>query len=106
MPRQRPLHPPDFFLSWADESDSPPLEQADWPMSIPPGAQLDFISLGSIQVTISHFPVMGEVHCEYQSKTVAQMSLTWYPYNWPDLNPWIHLTLKSSEQMQCPLANP
>ena len=45
-------------------------------MSIPLGAQLDFASLGSMQVAISHCPVMGEVHCEYQSGL-----LPWHP--WP-----------------------
>ena len=74
VPRQRLLPPPAFSLLWADESDPPPLVQAGWPMHIPQGAQLDFASLGSIQVTLSHFPAMGEVHCEYESQTV---SLTW-----------------------------
>ena len=30
-------------------------------------------------MTILHFPVIGEVHCEYQSQTIALMSLTWTP---------------------------
>ena len=61
---------PGFSLLWADGSDALPLEQAGWSMHI----QLDFASLGSMQVTLSHFPVMGQVWCEYKSQT---MSLTW-----------------------------
>ena len=59
--RSRPLAPLGFTLSWVDESLPPPQEEADWPMSIPLGTQLDFASLGSLQVTISHYPVMGKV---------------------------------------------
>ena len=40
-------------------------------MHIPWGAQLDFNSLESIWVALSHFPVMGEVHCEYKSQLVS-----------------------------------
>ena len=84
VPRQRPQPPPGFSLSWADESDSPPPEQADWPMSIPQGLT---VSMRSIQVIISHFPVMGEVHCEYQSQTIALTSLTWAPLQLAWLEP-------------------
>ena len=62
VPRWRPPPPSGFSLQWADESNSPPLGQVHWPMNVPLGSQLDFASLGSIQVTISHFPVTGEVH--------------------------------------------
>ena len=55
MPRWRPSPPPGLSLSWADKSDSPPPDQVNWPMSIPLGVQLEFASLGSIQVTVSHF---------------------------------------------------
>ena len=79
VPTQRPLPSPGFSLPWMDGSDLPQPEQADWPMNVHSGAQLDFASLWSIQVIISHFPVMGEVHCEYQSQTIALMSLTWEP---------------------------
>ena len=44
-------------------------------MSIPLGAQLDFASLGSLQVTISHYPATGKVQYQYQSWTIAQISL-------------------------------
>ena len=37
VPRWRPLPLPGFSLSWADESNPSPLEQADWPMNIPQG---------------------------------------------------------------------
>ena len=46
VPRRRPLAPPEFTLSWADESGPPPLEEADWPMSIPLGAKLDLTPWG------------------------------------------------------------
>ena len=46
VPRQRPPPPPGFSLQWADESDSTPLEQMDWPMNIPLGFQLNLASLG------------------------------------------------------------
>ena len=42
--RRRPLEPPGFTHSWADESGPPPLEDVDWPVSIPLGAQLDLSS--------------------------------------------------------------
>ena len=48
VPRWRPSPPPGFSLQWADKSDSPPQEQADWPMNIPLGSQVSFASLGSI----------------------------------------------------------
>ena len=48
-------------------------------MSIALAAQLDFDSLGSTQVTISHFPVIGEICCEYQSWTISLTSLTQVP---------------------------
>ena len=90
------LHPR-FTLFWADESSSPPWEEANWPMSIPLGAQLDFASLGSLQVTISHYPVKGEVQYEYQSLTIAMMSMAQTslqlalpePPDQPDSSPWI-----------------
>ena len=107
VPRWRPLALPGFSLSWADESDSPPPEQEDWPMSIPLATQLDFASLGSIQVTILHFPVMSEVHWEYQSQTIAWGPWPRVPCNWPSLNPLINLNLRrSSEQMQHSLPDP
>ena len=54
--------------------------QANWTHAalargIPPGAQLDLCSLGSLQVTITHGPAAGEVWYEYQSEMVTQASL-------------------------------
>ena len=73
---------PGFSLSCAHESDPPPLDQAGCPMHIPQGAQLDLTSLESIWVTLSHFPAMGEVHCEYESWTMsltqASLQLAWF----------------------------
>ena len=65
-------------------------------MRVPLGAQLDLAPLGSMQVTILHFPVMGEKHYEYQSWTVALMSLTQAslllaepkPLDQPDSSSW------------------
>ena len=42
---------------------------------IPLGAWLDLCSLGSLQVTISHYSVVREVCCEYQSQVITQGSL-------------------------------
>ena len=103
VPRWRPLAPPGFSLSWVDESGSPLPQQADWPMSVPLGAQLDCASLDSLQVTILHFPAMGEVQCEYQSWTVALTSLTQVSLQLALPKPQINLTplprLRSSKHM-------
>ena len=56
-----------------------PTRAGGWSHEHTPGGTNGFSSLGSIQVTILHFPVMGKVHCEYQSQTFALMSLTWVP---------------------------
>ena len=42
---------------------------------IPLRAQLDLCSLGSLQVTVSHDPAVGEVHYEYQSQVMTWVSL-------------------------------
>ena len=97
VPRKRPLVPPGFTLSWADKSGSPPSEQTDWPSIIPLAAQLDFASLDSLQVIISHYPATGKMQCEYQSQTVALTSLTQTslsltlpkPLDQPNSSPWI-----------------
>ena len=53
-----------------------------------PRSPTGFSSLGSIQVTILHFPVIGgEVCCEYQFQTIALMSLTQAPHNPAQLKP-------------------
>ena len=43
----------------ADMPGTPPLEDADQPMSIPLGSQQDLTSLGSLEWTVSHYPAMG-----------------------------------------------
>ena len=61
-------------------------------MSISLGAQLDFASLESLKVTISHYPVTGEVTCASQSWTIALMSLQLTlpkPLDQPDSSLWI-----------------
>ena len=75
VPRRRPPAPPGFTLLWADESEPLPLEGLDWPVSMSIEAQLGLTTVGSLQVTISHYPVMGKVWCQYQSQTIAQMCL-------------------------------
>ena len=77
--RQSPLLPPCFYLSWADGSDSLPPEQVDWPLSKPPGAQLDFASLESHTGDYFTYSCNRWVHCKYQSWTIALMSLTMVP---------------------------
>ena len=67
VPRQRLLTSSGFPLLWVDESGLPPQEQGDWPIRVPLRAQLDGASLESLQVAISHYPVMGKVQCENQS---------------------------------------
>ena len=61
VPMKRPPAPPRFTLLQGDESGSPHSEQVDWSSSIPLGTQLDFASLESPQVAISHYPVTSKV---------------------------------------------
>ena len=94
VPSQRPLAPPGFSLLWVDELGSPTPEQVDWPMSGPLEAQLDFASLGCLQVTILHFPVMGKICCEYQSWTISLTQASSplalpKPQDQLDSSPWI-----------------
>ena len=58
-----------------------------------------------MQVTISHFPVMGEGCCEYQSQTIALMSLTLASLQLAWLKPLDQPDSEESEQMQCSLPN-
>ena len=102
VPRRRTPASPDFNFSWADRSKPPPLEDTDQPMSIPQGSQLDLTPLVSLEWTLSHYPVTGEVQFQYQTLVVAQTFL-----KLTCLNPQNNLTplhgLRSSEQMQCSL---
>ena len=75
MQRRRPLVPPGFTLSWAYESSTPPLEDADWLVSLPLGDHLDLTSSGSLQVTVSHYPTMRKVWYQCQTWVIAQTSL-------------------------------
>ena len=72
VPRWRPLTTPGLFPHVGRWVWLTPPEQVDWPMNIPLEAQLDFAFLGYIL----HFPVTGKICCEYQSQTIALMSLT------------------------------
>ena len=90
--RRLPLAPPGFTCSLADESSQAPLEDADLPVSTSLGAQLDLSSLGSLKVTVFHYPVMGEVQYQYLSQVIAQTSLQLTlsePSEQPDYPPWI-----------------
>ena len=73
--RRLPPKPPGFTGSRVDESGPSPLEEADLPVSISMGAWPDLSSFGSMQVIVSHSPMMGEVQYQYQSMVISQMSL-------------------------------
>ena len=64
-----PAIPPGFAHSQVNQT------QAGLAMGIPLGAQLDFSSLGSLQVTISHYLAVKEVWYDYQSWVITQESL-------------------------------
>ena len=78
--RRRPLAPTGFILSWVDESGPPPIEEAKWPVTIPLGilwgAQLDHTSLGSLQVTVSHYLVKGGYNISAKPRSLLR-----HPYN-------------------------
>ena len=59
--RQLPLTPPGFSELLAGKSGPPHLEDADSPIGVPQGAQLDLSSLGSMQVVITHNILMMEL---------------------------------------------
>ena len=59
--RQLPLTPTAFSELLATESGPPPLEDADSSVGVPQGAQLDLISLGSMQMVITQNTLMGEL---------------------------------------------
>ena len=48
-----------------------PLEDADSLVSLPLGTQLDLSSLGSMQVIVSHNPMIGQVQYQYQSMVIS-----------------------------------
>ena len=77
--------------------EPPPLEEVDWPESMPIGVQLALTTVESLQVTISHYPTMGKVQCQYQYQTIAFTSLAQTSQqldlpklsDQPDSSPWI-----------------
>ena len=105
--RWRPPPPPSFSLQWADESNSSPQEQADWPWVFPriptwfcllvvhTGEYLTFSSDGPGALWI---PIQD--HCPDIPDPGAPTIL-------PRPHSQISLTLrKKSEQTQCSLPNP
>ena len=70
---------PGFSLLWADESDSPPPEQADWPMNIPWELNWILPPWGPYRWLSHIFQWQVSVHCEYQTWTIALISLTQAP---------------------------
>ena len=73
--RRWPPAPTGFTCSWVDKSGPPPLEDKDLLVNITLGAQLYLSSLGSLQVTVSHHLMMGEIQYQYQSMVISSMSL-------------------------------
>ena len=99
--RWLPPAPPGLYQVMGGWVWPTPLEDVDSLISIPMGAQLDLSSLGSLQVVISHNPVIGEVQYQYQSRVISQTSLQLAPSQilrlvWPLPN-----ILRDHEQIQC-----
>ena len=69
-----PTRPSGFAHSQANQT------HAGLVRGIPLGAQLDFHSLGSLQIAISHGPAARDVHYEYQSWVITQASLQLPPF--------------------------
>ena len=92
VPIQRSLPLPGFTLLWANESDPPPLEDSEWPMTIPLGSPLDLTCLGSMEWMVSCYTAMGEMHLQCQTWVIAQMILQQTlpkSSDQPDPSPWI-----------------
>ena len=95
---------PWVYLLWEDEDGPPPLEDADWATIIPLGFQLDLTSMGSLEWTVSHYSVTGEVQFQCQTWVIAQRSLQLTlpnPSDQPDSCPqieelWANMTLSLS----------
>ena len=60
-------HHPRFSPLGLDDTEMPPLEDVYRPRAMPMGTLLDPTALESLQMTISHIPVMGEVHYHLQA---------------------------------------
>ena len=59
----------------SDDPEIPPLEDTYGHGAMPMGTLLDLTALESLQVTITHIPVTGEVHYHLQAQSVTRMSL-------------------------------
>ena len=71
VPRKWPLPPPGFSPLGSDDPEIPPLEDAYGPGAMLMGTLLDLTALESLQVTISHIPVTGEVHYHLQAQSIT-----------------------------------
>ena len=59
-----------------DSPEIPPLEDAYEHGAMPMGTLLDLTALESLQVTISHTPVTGEVHYHLKAQSITRMSMS------------------------------
>ena len=84
MWRWLPLTPPGFAETLAIESGPPPLEDADLPVGITQEAQMDLISLGSMQMIITQNTLKGELEYCYQTRVISRMSLHLTLPDFPD----------------------
>ena len=76
MLRRWPLQPPRFSPLDSDDLAIPPLESMYRQGAMPMGTMLDLTALESLQVTISHTPATGEVHCHLQTWSITMRSLS------------------------------
>ena len=82
--RQLPLTPQGISALLAFESGPPPLKDIDSPVSVPQGAQLDLISLGSMQIVVTQNTLKGELQYHYQTRVISWTSLHLTPPDYPD----------------------
>ena len=68
--------PPRFSPLGSNDPATPPLEDVYGHGAMPMGTVLDLTALESLQVTISHTPVMGEVHYHLQDHSISMRSLS------------------------------
>ena len=61
-----------------DDPKIPPLEGEYVPGTMPVGTLLDLTALESLQVTMSHIPVTGEVHYHLQSCHVNKLGALFF----------------------------
>ena len=67
--------PPRFAPLGMDDPEIPLLEDAYRPVAMPMGTLLDLTTLESLQMTISHILVTGQVHFHLQAQSIIRMSL-------------------------------